>query len=144
MTMAVTKAVERGRAGGHLRVDRQHLGVARPPTPRGPGITCAVLVPQGKIALGKLAQALMHGAQDPAGRRQLRRLPGAGPQARGPTTRVALVNSRQPDRIQGQKTAAFEIVDVLGDAPDVHCLPVGNAGNITAYWQGYREYAATG
>jgi threonine synthase len=102
------------------------------------GLTCAVLVPRGKIALGKLAQALVHGA---------RLLQVDGPfddclelarklAAQFP---VALVNSVNPDRLQGQKTAAFEIVDVLGDAPDVHCLPVGNAGNISAYWMGYTE-----
>ena len=107
------------------------------------GLTCAVLVPRGKIAIGKLAQALVHGA---------RLLQVDGPfddclelarklAAQFP---VALVNSVNPDRLQGQKTAAFEIVDVLGDAPDVHCLPVGNAGNISAYWMGYTEYLRAG
>src|SRR5579875_3840644 len=105
------------------------------------GMTCAVLVPQGKIAIGKLAQALVHGAK-------LLQVTGSFDDCLEVARKlsaeypVALVNSVNPDRIQGQKTAAFEIVDALGDAPDVHCLPVGNAGNITAYWQGYREYAA--
>jgi threonine synthase len=107
------------------------------------GITCAVLVPRGKIAIGKLAQALVHGAKllqvngsfDDC-LELARKLAAEYP--------VALVNSVNPDRLQGQKTAAFEIVDELGDAPDVHCLPVGNAGNITAYWMGYTEYQRAG
>jgi len=106
-------------------------------------MTCAVLVPRGKIAIGKLAQALVHGARllQVSGSfddclEVARKLSAEYP--------VALVNSVNPDRIQGQKTAAFEIVDALGDAPDVHCLPVGNAGNITAYWRGYQQYAAAG
>ncbi|HEX6527808.1 MAG TPA: threonine synthase [Streptosporangiaceae bacterium] len=107
------------------------------------GITCAVLVPRGKIAIGKLAQALVHGAR-------LLQVDGSFDDCLEVARKlsaeypVALVNSVNPDRIEGQKTAAFEIVDELGDAPDVHCLPVGNAGNITAYWMGYKEYAAAG
>jgi threonine synthase len=107
------------------------------------GMTCAVLVPRGKIAIGKLAQALVHGAKllQVEGSfddclELARKLAAAFP--------VALVNSVNPDRLQGQKTAAFEVVDELGDAPDIHCLPVGNAGNITAYWMGYREYFSAG
>ena len=107
------------------------------------GLSCGVLVPQGKIALGKLAQALLHGArllQVDGGfddcLELVRKLATDYP--------VSLVNSVNPDRLQGQKTAAFEIVDAFGDAPDVHCLPVGNAGNIAAYWLGYREYLACG
>ena len=107
------------------------------------GMTCAVLVPDGKIAMGKLSQAIAHGARllQVDGNFDdcltlARKLAEAYP--------VELVNSVNPARIEGQKTAAFEIVDVLGDAPDVHCLPVGNAGNITAYWLGYTQYAATG
>ncbi len=103
------------------------------------GMSCGVLVPDGKIAMGKLSQAVAHGATllqvegnfddclDLA-----RKLAEAYP--------VELVNSVNPARIEGQKTAAFEVVDALGDAPDLHCLPVGNAGNITAYWKGYQEY----
>ncbi|MEV5716406.1 threonine synthase [Amycolatopsis mediterranei] len=105
------------------------------------GLTCAVLVPQGKIAMGKLAQAVLHGARilqvdgnfDDC--LELARKTAAD-------YPVTLVNSVNPVRIAGQKTAAFEICDVLGTAPDIHCLPVGNAGNITAYWAGYSEYAA--
>lgn len=104
------------------------------------GMVCAVLVPDGKIAMGKLSQAIAHGALllQVDGNFDdclvaARKLAEAYP--------VELVNSVNPDRIEGQKTAAFEIVDALGDAPDIHCLPVGNAGNITAYWKGYREYA---
>jgi threonine synthase len=104
------------------------------------GLVCAVLVPQGKIALGKLAQALVHGAR-------LLQVSGSFDdclvlaQELSEKYPVTLVNSVNPDRIEGQKTAAFEVADLLGDAPDVHCLPVGNAGNVTAYWKGYREYA---
>lgn len=107
------------------------------------GMTCAVLVPDGKIAMGKLSQAVAHGARllQVDGNFDdclvaARKLAEAYP--------VELVNSVNPDRIQGQKTGAFEIVDSLGDAPDIHVLPVGNAGNITAYWKGFTEYAADG
>jgi len=102
-----------------------------------------VLVPSGKIALGKLAQALVHGAR-------LLQVEGGFDDcltlARDLAEHypVTLVNSVNPDRIAGQKTAAYEVCDVLGRAPDVHCLPVGNAGNITAYWRGYVEYSAAG
>jgi threonine synthase len=102
-----------------------------------------VLIPQGKIAAGKLAQAIVHGAQviQVQGNfddclRMCRQLAETYP--------VALVNSVNPMRIEGQKTAAFEVVDFLGDAPDVHVLPVGNAGNISAYWKGYVEYEKAG
>ena len=105
------------------------------------GMTCAVLVPDGKIAMGKLSQAIAHGATliQVEGNFDdcltvARKLADVAP--------VELVNSVNPARIEGQKTAAFEVVDALGDAPDIHVLPVGNAGNITAYWKGYREYAA--
>jgi len=107
------------------------------------GLTSAVLVPSGKIAMGKLAQAVMYGARIlqvdgnfddclELARKTAAQYP------------ITLVNSVNPVRIEGQKTAAFEICDALGRAPDVHVLPVGNAGNITAYWKGYREYAADG
>ncbi len=107
------------------------------------GLTPIVLVPHGKIAAGKMAQAVMHGAeviQVHGGFDECLQL------ARGLSEEypVALVNSVNPVRLQGQKTGAFEIVDVLGDAPDLHLLPVGNAGNISAYWMGYREYAEAG
>ncbi|HEV7171592.1 threonine synthase [Pedococcus sp.] len=103
------------------------------------GMACAVLVPDGKIAMGKLSQAIAHGATllQVDGNFDdcltlARKLAEAYP--------VELVNSVNPARIEGQKTAAFEVVDALGDAPEIHCLPVGNAGNITAYWRGYGEY----
>jgi threonine synthase len=103
-------------------------------------MACGVLVPDGKIAMGKLSQAIAHGATLLAVDGNFddcltlaRKLAEAYP--------VELVNSVNPYRIEGQKTAAFEVVDVLGDAPDIHCLPVGNAGNITAYWMGYQQYA---
>ncbi len=104
------------------------------------GMTCAVLVPEGKIAMGKLSQAIAHGAT-------LLQVDGNFDHCLEVARKLAesypveLVNSVNPARIEGQKTASFEIVDALGDAPDIHCLPVGNAGNITAYWRGYREYA---
>jgi threonine synthase len=107
------------------------------------GIRAIVCVPEGRIARGKLAQAIVHGARIVAVRggfdsclEMAVKLAESYP--------VALVNSVNRVRIEGQKTAAFEIVDVLGDAPDIHVLPVGNAGNIAAYWQGYREYASAG
>ncbi len=107
------------------------------------GMTCAVLIPKGKIAMGKLAQAVVHGAV-------LLQVEGNFDDclvlARELSEKypVALVNSVNPVRIEGQKSAAFEIVDRLGQAPDIHCLPVGNAGNITAYWRGFQEYQTSG
>jgi threonine synthase len=107
------------------------------------GVRAIVVVPSGEIAMNKLSQALMYGAKVVA-------LKGSFDTAleavRDLTSRypVALMNSINPDRLQGQKTAAFEIVDALGDAPDYLLLPVGNAGNITAYWKGFREYHAAG
>jgi threonine synthase len=106
------------------------------------GMLCAVLVPAGKIAMGKLSQAVAHGAK-------LLQVDGNFDDCLTIARELAehhpveLVNSVNPARIEGQKTGAFEIVDVLGDAPDIHCLPVGNAGNITAYWKGFTEYAAS-
>ncbi|WP_027932045.1 threonine synthase [Amycolatopsis thermoflava] len=107
------------------------------------GLTCAVLIPQGKIAMGKLAQAILHGAR-------ILQIDGNFDDCLELARKTAidhpvtLVNSVNPVRLIGQKTAAWEICDVLGQAPDIHCLPVGNAGNITAYWAGYSEYAADG
>ena len=101
---------------------------------------CYVLIPEGKIALGKLSQAMMHGAR-------VLQIQGNFDDAlqlvRAVSERhpVTLVNSVNPYRIQGQKTASFEVIDALGDAPDFHFLPVGNAGNITAYWLGYTDAA---
>jgi threonine synthase len=107
------------------------------------GLVCAVILPQGKIAAGKMAQAIVHGAK-------LLQVDGNFDdcldiaRALAEDYAVALVNSINPYRLQGQKTAAFEICDALGDAPDIHVLPVGNAGNISAYWMGYTEYADHG
>ena len=142
MTMAISKAMEEGSRAVICASTGNTSASAAAYAAKG-GLTCAVLVPDGKIALGKLAQALVHGAQ-------LLQVQGNFDDCldlcRELSDRypVSLVNSVNEYRIQGQKTAAFEICDVLGDAPEIHCLPVGNAGNITAYWKGYQEYAADG
>ncbi|WP_236824686.1 MULTISPECIES: threonine synthase [unclassified Blastococcus] len=142
MTMAITKALEEG-AQAVICASTGNTSASAAAYAARAGMTCAVLVPQGKIAMGKLAQALVHGAK-------LLQVDGNFDDCLALASKLAidypvsLVNSVNQFRIEGQKTASFEIVDVLGDAPDVHCLPVGNAGNITAYWQGYREYAADG
>jgi threonine synthase len=142
MTMAITKAVEDG-AEAVICASTGNTSASAAAYSARAGLTCGVIIPEGKIAMGKLAQALIHGARvvqiegnfDEA-LRIVREL--------GETGRVTVVNSVNPFRIEGQKTAAFEIVDARRDAPDVHCIPVGNAGNITAYWKGYVEYAAMG
>ncbi|RBY96573.1 threonine synthase [Blastococcus sp. TF02-8] len=142
MTMAITKAVEEG-SKAVICASTGNTSASAAAYAARAGLTCAVLVPQGKIAMGKLAQALVHGAK-------LLQVDGNFDDCLALASKLAidypvsLVNSVNQFRIEGQKTASFEIVDVLGDAPDIHCLPVGNAGNITAYWQGYREYAADG
>jgi threonine synthase len=142
MTMAITKAKEEG-AQAVICASTGNTSASAAAYAARAGMVCAVLVPQGKIALGKLAQALVHGAK-------LLQVDGNFDDCLALASKLAidypvsLVNSVNQYRIEGQKTASFEIVDVLGDAPDIHCLPVGNAGNITAYWQGYREYAADG
>ncbi len=142
MTMAISKAIETG-SRAVICASTGNTSASAAAYAATAGLTCAVLVPEGKIALGKLAQALVHGAR-------LLQVQGNFDdclmlcQALSEDYPVTLVNSVNPDRIEGQKTAAFEIVDVLGDAPDVHCLPVGNAGNITAYWKGYVEYQERG
>ena len=139
MTMAISKAAEEG-ARAVICASTGNTSASAAAYAVRAGMVCAVLVPQGKIALGKLSQALAHGAR-------LIQVDGNFDDcltlARELSEQypVALVNSVNPARIEGQKTAAFEIVDQLGDAPDIHALPVGNAGNITAYWRGYREYA---
>lgn len=138
MTVAISKAAEVG-AKAVICASTGNTSAAATAYAVKAGMKSAVLIPDGKIAMGKLAQAIVHGAsvlqvngnfddclvlaQDLANKYP-----------------VALVNSVNPDRIEGQKTASFEIVDRLGDAPDLHVLPVGNAGNITAYWKGYVEY----
>ncbi len=142
MTLAVSKAVERG-AKAILCASTGNTSASAAAYAARAGITCAVLIPEGKIAFGKLAQALMHGAR-------VIQIKGNFDQALKLVLEIskkypiALVNSVNPDRIEGQKTGAFEVIDDLGEAPDVHCIPVGNAGNITAYWKGYQEYKAKG
>jgi threonine synthase len=140
MTVAVSKAVERG-AKAVICASTGNTSASAAAYAARAGIRCVVILPAGKIAMGKLAQALMHGAKVIAvegnfddALRIVREVSQTHP--------IALVNSINPDRIDGQKTAAFEICDWLGGAPDFHVLPVGNAGNITAYWKGYREYHA--
>jgi len=137
MTVAVSKAIEEG-AKAIICASTGNTSASAAAYAARAGITCAVLVPQGKIALGKLAQALVHGAkllQVSGNFDDCLNLAGKLSQEYP----VALVNSVNVNRLHGQKTASFEIVAALGDAPDVHCLPVGNAGNISAYWMGYRE-----
>jgi len=142
MTVAVSKAVEEG-AKAIICASTGNTSASAAAYAARAGLTCAVLVPRGKIALGKLAQALVHGAK-------LLQVAGNFDDCLSMAAKlaqdypVALVNSVNPDRLEGQKTASFEIVEALGDAPHIHCLPVGNAGNITAYWLGYREEADAG
>jgi threonine synthase len=142
MTMAISKAVEEG-AKAVVCASTGNTSASAAAYAARAGLTCVVLIPEGHIALGKLAQALIHGAR-------VLQIRGNFDEALqivrdlGEHAPVTVVNSVNPYRIEGQKTAAFEIVDALGDAPDVHCIPVGNAGNITAYWRGYREYQDAG
>jgi threonine synthase len=142
MTVAISKAAEEG-ARAVICASTGNTSASAAAYAVRAGMLCAVLVPQGKIALGKLSQALAHGAT-------LLQVDGNFDDcltlARDLSSQypVALVNSVNPFRIEGQKSGAFEIADALGDAPDIHCLPVGNAGNITAYWKGFVEYAADG
>ena len=142
MTLAISKAAEAG-AKAVICASTGNTSASAAAYAAKAGMTCAVLVPQGKIAMGKLAQAIVHGAK-------LLQVDGNFDDCLELARKLAvdypveLVNSVNPARIEGQKTASFEIVDMLGKAPDIHCLPVGNAGNITAYWKGYREYADAG
>lgn len=138
MTMAISRAVDEG-AEAVICASTGNTSASAAAYAGKAGVVSAVLIPDGNIAMGKLAQAIIHGAKLLAVQGNFddclmlaRDLADNYP--------VSLVNSVNPVRIQGQKTASFEIVDRLGDAPDIHCLPVGNAGNITAYWLGYREY----
>src|SRR5436189_3361039 len=140
MTAAVSKAVERG-AKVLICASTGNTSASAAAYAARAGISCIVILPAGKIATGKLLQAFAYGAKIIAiegnfddALRIVREF--------GEEHEFVIVNSINPDRIAGQKTAAFEIVDVLDDAPDFHLLPVGNAGNITAYWTGYREYHA--
>lgn len=142
MTMAVTKAVEEG-SNAIICASTGNTSAAAAAYAARAGIKAFVLIPEGKIAMGKLAQALMHGAvimqirgNFDQGMELVKQVAEEAP--------VTIVNSINPFRLQGQKTAAFEIVEELGCAPDFHCLPVGNAGNITAHWMGYSEYHKDG
>jgi threonine synthase len=142
MTVAISKAVESG-ARAVICASTGNTSASAAAYAARAGIRCVVLLPHGMTAAGKLSQALMHGASVVAIRGNfddafclVRQISETQP--------VALVNSLNPDRIEGQKTAAFEICDELGHAPAFHVVPVGNAGNITAYWKGYREYHASG
>jgi threonine synthase len=142
MTVAISRALEAG-ARAVVCASTGNTSASAAAYAARAGMTCAVLIPEGHIALGKLAQALVHGARVMQIRANfdvalalVRELPSRAP--------VVVVNSINPDRIAGQMTGAFEIVDVLGDAPQIHCIPVGNAGNIAAYWRGYCEYRAAG
>ena len=139
MTMAVTKAVEEG-SQAIICASTGNTSAAAAAYAARAGIKAFVLIPDGKIALGKLAQTLMYNAtiiqingNFDQGMELVKKVANHAP--------VTIVNSINPFRLEGQKTAAFEIVDDLGFAPDYHCLPVGNAGNISAYWKGYKEYA---
>ena len=142
MTMAISKAAEDG-AKAVICASTGNTSASAAAYATKAGMISAVLIPAGKIATGKLAQAVIHGAEilQVAGNFDdcltlARELSENYP--------VALVNSVNPYRIEGQKTAAFEVIDMLGFAPDIHALPVGNAGNITAYWKGYNEYRKDG
>jgi len=142
MTVAISRAKEEG-AKAVICASTGNTSASAAAYAARAGMKAYVLIPEGKIALGKLSQAMMHGAV-------VVQLAGNFDQALeivkeiGERCKVEIVNSINPFRIQGQKTAAFEICDVLGGPPDHHCLPVGNAGNITAYWKGYKEYYQKG
>jgi len=142
MTVAISKAVEEG-SQAVICASTGNTSAAAAAYAARAGISCIVLLPAGKIAMGKLVQAFMYGAKVVAidgnfddALRLVREL--------GETEPISIVNSINPHRLEGQKTAAFEIIEELGGAPDLHILPVGNAGNITAYWKGYREFHEKG
>jgi len=143
MTMAVTAALADG-AQGVICASTGNTSASAAAYAARAGMTCAVLVPQGKIALGKLAQAVAHGARIVQVQGNFDDCLELARKTSAEYPVAALVNSVNPTRIAGQASAAYEICDMLGRAPDVHCLPVGNAGNITAYWAGYRGYLDDG
>ncbi|SHP05122.1 threonine synthase [Mycobacteroides abscessus subsp. abscessus] len=143
MTMAVTDALARGQRAV-LCASTGNTSASAAAYAAKAGITCAVLIPQGKIAMGKLAQAVIHGARIIQVDGNFDDCLELARKTTADYSTIALVNSVNPVRIEGQKTAAFEIMDALGTAPDIHALPVGNAGNITAYWRGYNEYHRDG
>lgn len=142
MTMAVTKAVEEG-SKAIICASTGNTSASAAAYAAKAKIKCYVLIPDGHIAMGKLSQAMMYGAKVIA-------IQGNFDEALEAVKSISekypitLVNSINPYRIEGQKTGAFEIVDALGEAPDYHFIPVGNAGNITAYWKGYKEYYKEG
>jgi len=142
MTVAISRALERG-AEAVVCASTGNTSASAAAYAARAGMTCGVIVPRGRVASGKLAQALVHGAR-------ILEIDGSFDEALTVVRELAegrpvtLVNSVNPDRIEGQKTLAFEVCDALGRAPDVHLLPVGNAGNITSHWRGYGEYAADG
>lgn len=140
MTMAMTAAVAAG-AKAVVCASTGNTSASAAAYATQAGLKCAVLVPDGKISMGKMSQAIAHGAD-------IIQIDGNFDNCLEVARKLSenypvfLVNSVNPARIEGQKTGAFEVVDYLGDAPDYHVLPVGNAGNITAYWKGYKEYAS--
>mgnify|MGYP001585133630 FL=1 len=142
MTMAVTKAVENG-VRAIVCASTGNTSASAAAYASRAGLVCVVLIPEGKISYGKMAQALIHGAKTIEVRGNF---DDALDLVRELGTRddIEIVNSINPFRMQGQETAAFEVCDELGDAPDMHFLPVGNAGNITSYWTGYNEYRDAG
>jgi threonine synthase len=142
MTLAISKAAEAG-SKAVITASTGNTSASAAAYAARAGLRCVVLIPDGQIALGKLSQALIHGAEVFAVQgnfddalAMVRRVGEVAP--------ITIVNSINPYRIESQKTGAFEIVDDLGDAPDYHFIPVGNAGNITAYWKGYTEYRRLG
>jgi threonine synthase len=142
MTMAISKAVEEGSKAVMCASTGNTSASAAAYSARA-GIDCIVLIPEGNIALGKLSQALMHGARVVSVQGNF---DDALEMVKAITDKhpITLVNSINPYRIEGQKTGSFEICDVFGKAPDYHAIPVGNAGNITSYWKGYKEYKKAG
>ncbi len=142
MTLAISKAIEEG-SKAVVCASTGNTSASAAAYAAKAGITCAVLVPKGKVALGKMAQTLVHGARvlEVEGNFDAALELAQDLAANFPVT---LVNSVNPFRLQGQKTLAFEVCDALGRAPDLHLVPVGNAGNISSHWMGYREYLADG
>lgn len=142
MTYAISKAVEAG-SKAVICASTGNTSASAAAYAARAGIKCVVLIPEGKIAIGKLSQAMIHGAT-------VIQIKGNFDDALEIVKNISenypitLVNSLNPHRIEGQKTGAFEVCDALNDSPDYHCLPVGNAGNITAYWKGYKEYKSVG
>lgn len=142
MTMAITKAIESG-AKAVICASTGNTSASAAAYATHAGISCIVLVPAGKVALGKLAQTLIHGAKVVEIKGNFDEALEVTRKMEGPYP-ITVVNSTNPFRVEGQKTGAFEICDALGAAPDYHFIPVGNAGNITSYWKGYVEYMSAG